>query len=205
MEWNDPAFRMRGRTSQEIKEAFKDDMVIYIMKTLLESLFGGLWILVLVSIAFGVKDILRITFFGFKDPKESRTFSYLRGAGDRMRVVGFFVIVLVITAVMLRDEQGRRVMSYGTVSFLFGFACYHLFYSGAIYNKKGLEAEIEGYQHHQWTENRNDSKDDDPLNDNSTSPTDQIERKVEDEEEESLEDTKSTVKKRQKKKKSKKL
>lgn len=143
MEWNDPAFAMRGRTHEELQAIIKDDLVIYIIKSLIESLFGGLWVLVLGSIFFGLKDFLRICWFGFRDTRDMRTFNYLRGAGDRMRVGAFIAVVMTITLIMLVNEAGRRVLSYGAVTFLLGFSVYYIGWSGALFKKTGVYAELD--------------------------------------------------------------
>lgn len=146
MEWNDPAFAMRGRSHQELQAIMKDDMVIYIMKTLLESIFGGLWLLVLVAISVGLKDIVRISLFGFSDSKEHRTFRNLQNSSDRVRLGAFFLIVLTITVVMLRSESGRRMLSYGSLTFLLCSAFYYLYFSDALYQKKGAFAGLNDRQ-----------------------------------------------------------
>ena len=143
MEPTDPAFAMRGRTNDELVAAFKDDMLIYIFRVGIESIFGGLWLLLLLTVGYALANIVRVWMYGFKDEKERRQQHYIQDLHTQTSILIFFCIVLIITTVLLSTEIGRRVLSFGTVAFIFGTSAYFFFCSDMIYTKKGIYREIE--------------------------------------------------------------
>lgn len=143
MEPTDPAFAMRGRTNQQLMDAFKDDMLIYIMRSIIESVFGGLWLFLLLTVGFALASMVRVWVYGFKDDRERREHRYMQEMQTRKSVSIFFCFIFIITVILLTNDIGRRVLGYGAVAFIFGAAVYHCFVSDILYAKRGVYRHIE--------------------------------------------------------------
>lgn len=116
------------RTYADVKEFLQTDPTIRVMKSGIEGIFGGLWILLLVTVSFAFAEVVRVWVFGFKDEKEQRKLRYFADRKNRITITLFCIIVYVITVLLFLTAEGKRIISNGTVIFLFGATIYMVFF-----------------------------------------------------------------------------
>ena len=87
------------RTYADVKEFLQTDPTIRVMKSGIEGIFGGLWILLLVTVSFAFAEVVRVWVFGFKDEKEQRKLRYFADRKNRITITLFCIITNAITTV----------------------------------------------------------------------------------------------------------
>jgi hypothetical protein len=113
-----------GRTKEEFDEYLKNDLLISIMKGIMQGIFGGIWIFLLFTTItaayhFG-RDLLR------ELPKAEldRKYRYFKKNDTRVKLVIFMAIQLLSTAILLCLPIGRTILSNGVVVFALAYIVY---------------------------------------------------------------------------------
>lgn len=116
------------RTYADVKEFLQTDPTVRVMRSGVEGIFGGLWILLILTVSLAFKEVIRIWIFGFKDEKEKRSLRYFAETKNRVTVTIFCFIIYLISGLLLFTPEGKRIISNGIVIFLFGATIYMVFF-----------------------------------------------------------------------------
>lgn len=116
------------RTYADVKEFLQTDPTVRVMRSGIEGIFGGLWILLILTVSLAFKEVLRIWIFGFRDEKEKRSLRYFAETKNRVTVTIFCLIIYLISGLLLFTPEGKRIVSNGIVIFLFGATVYMVFF-----------------------------------------------------------------------------
>lgn len=110
---------------ESIQEIIRNDMTIKIMRICIEGLFGGLWILLIITLLMVMKDILRVLIVGSNNPKDRRADRHLYDRRNQISIFLFSSIATMMTIILVTTEMGRRMLSAGLIVFLVGGLFYY--------------------------------------------------------------------------------
>lgn len=118
-------YEMFSQSQSEFEERMRNDLVVRGLKFTVETLFGSLWILLILVLALTAKDIVWILCRGFKNEGEKRAYRHLTERQTQFSVFFLSVIVSMITVVLFRHaDMCRRMLSQGAVLFALGAVVY---------------------------------------------------------------------------------
>ena len=120
-------YEMISQSQREFEENMRNDVVVRTLRFTVETVFGSLWILLILALALTVRDILWICWRGFKNEAEKRAYRHLTERQTQFSIFFLTVIVSMITVVLFgHTDMCRRMLTQGAVLFVVGAAVYLL-------------------------------------------------------------------------------
>jgi hypothetical protein len=113
-----------GRTKEEFDEYMKNDLLISIMKALLQGSFGGLWIFLLFTTTMGAYTYTKDLLGGLSTEELNRKYRLFRKTEARVKLAVFIALQLLGTGIFLCLPIGRSILSNGVVVFALGYIVY---------------------------------------------------------------------------------